>query len=176
MPKFIPNLLTLFRLLLIPVFVLAYFLWSPSESKLFPMGIFILATASDVLDGYIARKYELITKLGTVLDPLADKLMLLTALVCLYLDNKIPTLIILLVLAKECFMIVAGTYLYFAKDKIVIPANRLGKLASIIFFGVVISVLLGANSILQTLLMLMALMTTFIAMSSYIRTYKQTHA
>jgi len=140
------------------------------------MFIFVLATASDVLDGFIARRYNLITKLGTLLDPLADKLMLLTALICLYLDKRIPLIIIVLVLAKECFMIVAGMYLYFAKDKFVIPANKLGKLATILFFAAVVSVLLGLSQLTQMIFMVFALITTFIAMSNYIRIYKKQHS
>lgn len=175
MPSYVPNLLTFFRILLIPAFVYAYFSTGPSEQKLIPMGIFILATASDVLDGYIARRFQLITKLGTALDPLADKLMLLTALGCLYIEQKIPGLVIVLVVAKEFFLIAAATYLYFGKSKAVIPANRYGKVTTGLFFALVVSVLWGWADFLQMTFMVLALLMTFVALSTYIKTYRRIH-
>lgn len=173
MPKYIPNLLSTFRLMLVPLFAFAYFRISPTESKLLPLAIYVIATVTDVIDGYIARRYNLITKIGTVLDPLADKLMLLTALGCLYFDGKIPRLFIALIVAKECFMILAGTYLYFSKEKLVIPANHLGKLATILFFAAVLSLLTNSPQLLQNLLLTSAILVTFIALSSYLKVYRQ---
>lgn len=172
MPTYVPNVLTLFRILLIPAFIFSYFQLSPADQKLLPMGIFVLATATDVLDGFIARRYQLITKLGTVLDPLADKLMLLTALACLVIDRRIPLFILVLVLLKECFMIAAAAYLYFSKHKAVIPANKVGKLATILFFAAVVSALSGWHTTVQMGLMLGALAVAFAALTSYIKTYK----
>ncbi|URZ02962.1 CDP-diacylglycerol--glycerol-3-phosphate 3-phosphatidyltransferase [Clostridium felsineum] len=127
----IPNLLTLFRLFLIPCFIFAFF--SNSNNCLINSAIiFFTAGFTDILDGYIARKFNEITKYGTVLDPLADKLMLLTVLTCLSIKGYIPILILIIMLAKEFSMIIIGIFLY--GKNIVIPANIWGKISTLIFY------------------------------------------
>lgn len=172
MPRYIPNLLSAFRLILIPVFV--FFFVSPNPAHhWFPLGVFLLATATDVLDGYIARRFNLITKIGTVLDPLADKMMLLTVLLCLYLENQIPLLILSILALKEFFMILSGLYLFFIKDKIVIPANKLGKSATILFFLAIVLVLLNFPIVITYTVLFIALSMKFVALSSYIKAYRK---
>lgn len=127
----IPNILTLFRILLVPLFVIIFF--SNMESSLFySISIFLLAGITDILDGYIARKHNLITKLGIVLDPLADKLMLLTVLFCLSINNIIPMWILIIISLKELVMIVAGGILY--NKNFIIPSNKFGKLSTFMFY------------------------------------------
>jgi cardiolipin synthase len=127
----IPNILTLFRLFLIPIFILLFF--SNIFNYLFySVLIFLVAGITDILDGYIARKYNLITKLGTVLDPLADKLMIITVLSCLVIKKYIPLWILIVVSIKETFMILAGIRLY--NKNTIIPSNKLGKLTTILFY------------------------------------------
>lgn len=134
----IPNALTVFRLLLIPGF--AYFFFSPMNNgvKLAVM-IFVLAGLTDILDGYIARKYNLITRLGIVLDPLADKLMLLTVLVSITLKNQVPFWIIVVVAVKEALMVMGAITLFNDHD-IVVSANRFGKLSTVAFYIAILSV------------------------------------
>jgi cardiolipin synthase (CMP-forming) len=127
----IPNLLTLFRLLLIPVFALVFFSSSPNN-LLLSLFIFLAAGLTDVLDGYIARKYNLVTKWGIVLDPLADKLMLLTVLTCLVIRSYAPVWILIIVAAKELFLIGGGMVLL--KKNTVIPSNVFGKFSTILFY------------------------------------------
>ena len=118
----IPNVLTIIRFLLIPGFVYYYF--SPSEDGVrIAIIIFIIAGLTDILDGFIARKYNLITKLGIVLDPLADKLMLLTVLISITLKNRFAWIIIV-VAVKESLMIL-GAITLFNNHDIVVPANKL---------------------------------------------------
>ena len=84
----LPNKLSLLRILMVPLFVVAYFLpftWSPFVAA----GIFVLAALTDVLDGYIARKYNLITTLGKLLDPIADKILVCAALFCITASNPL---------------------------------------------------------------------------------------
>lgn len=133
----IPNLLTLFRILLIPVFI-AVFNSNIENNTLIALGIFLLAGLTDLLDGYIARKYNMITRLGTLLDPLADKLMLITVLICLALKDYFPLWIAALVIIKEAAMIGGGVFLYYSKRSIVIPANLYGKAATAAFYLAVI--------------------------------------
>lgn len=135
----LPNLLTSFRFLLIPVFV--YFFFSDlSYGMEIAVGVFLLAGLTDTMDGYIARKYNKITKLGIVLDPLADKLMLITVLVCVTLSKNIPIWIIALVTLKEVLMILGAISLW-NEDNSVIPANIIGKLATLLSYIAIVSIL-----------------------------------
>lgn len=130
--KHVPNMITILRLFLVPVFVLIFF--SSLENRLlYALGIFLLAGATDALDGYLARKYKVVSVVGIVLDPLADKLMLLTALVCLFLSAEVPLWILTLMVIVEILQILAGVYLYVNKTREVIPANKFGKIATVLF-------------------------------------------
>ena len=106
----IPNILTAIRFFLIPVFCIVYFS-SINNQFMISIIIFLISGITDVLDGYIARKYDMVTKWGTLLDPLADKLMLLTVLFCLSRTHVIPIWIFILILAKEGLMILGGLLL-----------------------------------------------------------------
>ncbi len=137
MRKNIPNLLTLLRLLIVPV--LGYFLY---VGKYFPaMFLFAFGGFTDVLDGYIARKYNLITKWGKFFDPLADKLMQITALVFLVLHNYIPIIVLIVVIVKESLMLAGGIMLY-RKGKTVIGANWYGKMATVIFYFAILATII----------------------------------
>lgn len=129
----LPNILTSIRFLLVPLFVYVFFNES-QESIVYATYIFVLAGITDVLDGYLARKYNLITKWGQAMDPLADKLMLITVLICFTIKDYLPVLIIIIVGLKEILMILGGLFLYYKKDKIVVPANKFGKIATVNFY------------------------------------------
>lgn len=134
----IPNALTIIRLLLIPGFV--YYFFSPMKYGIrIAIVIFVAAGLTDLLDGFIARKYNLITRLGIVLDPLADKLMLLTVLISITLKNQIPFWIIVVVAIKETLLILGAITLFNDHD-IVVPANRFGKLSTIAFYIAILAV------------------------------------
>ena len=84
----LPNKLSILRIIMVPLFVVAYFLpfdWAPFVA----LGIFILAALTDLLDGYIARKYNLVTDLGKLLDPIADKILVCSALFCVAVTNPL---------------------------------------------------------------------------------------
>lgn len=123
----VPNLLSLIRLLLIPVFVTVFFSESPNAGYI-AAAIFLIAFMTDVADGYIARKYNLVTKLGRILDPLADKLMKAAAVVCLTIRGDIPLWIILVLLAKELVMLSGGAVML-KKMRDVPASNWFGKCA-----------------------------------------------
>ncbi|MCY6485308.1 CDP-diacylglycerol--glycerol-3-phosphate 3-phosphatidyltransferase [Clostridium aestuarii] len=164
----IPNILTLFRLFLIPVFILSFFSQSP-QSLLNSTFIFLLAGITDVLDGFIARKYNLITKWGIVLDPLADKLMLVTVLSCLVVKNYIPIWILVVISIKEFLMISAGISLY--KKNIVIPANGYGKIATLVFYIAILY--LPFNSTISNYFIYGAVAISIGAFINYFRGYKK---
>lgn len=155
---------------MVPLFAWIYFSDMPNANT-WALTIFILAGITDILDGYIARRYNLITNIGIVLDPLADKLMLLTAILSLYIKNHMPLIVLVIMFAKEIFMIISGIYLYFRKDNIVIPSNIFGKLATVLFTIAIIISILSPDHWYATTAILIALLFKLIALSSYLRHY-----
>ncbi len=123
-PWNVPNILTMVRFLLIPVAaVLVYFgITIPA------LIVFLTACITDLLDGYIARKYDLKTNEGALLDPLADKLMAIFVIVAFTVTGVVPIYILIVLLVKELLMIGGGIFLYFRN--IVAPANIVGKIAA----------------------------------------------
>ncbi|AFM42118.1 CDP-diacylglycerol--glycerol-3-phosphate 3-phosphatidyltransferase [Desulfosporosinus acidiphilus SJ4] len=131
----LPNRLTLARIILIPVFMAFLLLQVPKGHTLFPHQeivaaiIFILASATDGLDGYIARKRHQVTNLGKFMDPLADKLLVSAALVSLVELGEVNAWIAWIVLARE--FAVTGLRAIAAVDRVVISASKLGKIKTI---------------------------------------------
>ena len=125
----LPNFLTIIRLLLVPI--MAYFL----ISRDFTLAIlfYVLASVTDILDGYIARKYNLITDLGKILDPLADKLLQFSALMGLWIVDVIPFWITLVFFLKEIFMGL-GAIKLLRRNDVVVSSKWFGKLSTILFF------------------------------------------
>ncbi len=158
----VPNILTLFRLFLIPVFVLVFFS-SIQNNLVIAVSIFLLAGATDVLDGYIARKHNLVTKWGLVTDPLADKLMLLTVLICLAIKGYIPLLVVILIAAKDSLMIISGLFLY--KKNTVIPANIFGKASTFLFYLAIF--ILPINKYTANIMLKIAVVSAFVALINY---------
>jgi len=136
--KNLPNILSIFRIILVPIFVYV-FLWK--ENIPLACGIYILAGLTDVIDGYIARKWNLITKLGTVLDPLADKLLQLTATATIaYSGLTFMWIVFSILLIKEILMVIGGIMLYKRKD-VVVPSVWYGKVSSAYLFSVALIIL-----------------------------------
>ena len=126
----IPNVLTMIRLLLVPVFVVVYFR-TAAEPKYAALAVFAAASLTDMLDGYLARKLNQITDFGKLFDPLADKLMVLTALVCQALTGVFPWAAVIVVACKELFMVIGGLFLL-SRD-VVVYSNIFGKAAQVSF-------------------------------------------
>lgn len=161
----LPNLLTLLRLALIGVFIALF----ASGLRLWALGTFLLAALTDFLDGRIARKYHLITDFGKLMDPLADKLMLLTALTCLTIAGDLPVWIVILVAAKELFMIAGGMYML--RRGIVVHAHFIGKAATAAFLlAVTVSFLHAYTAPWDLVLQCVAVALTLAAMVHYICT------
>lgn len=126
-PLTIPNILTLFRFALVPVCtIFIYF-----DMMILALVIYIVACSTDLLDGFIARRYNLISETGTLLDPLADKLISVFAVIAFTVSGVLPWFIVVTLIIKELLMIGGGIYLYF-RD-IITPANMFGKIAAFIF-------------------------------------------
>ncbi len=162
----IPNMLTVFRLLLIPVFIMVFN--SPAENRLLlAMGVFLLAGATDLLDGFIARRYNMITEIGTLMDPLADKLMLITVLLCMAYQQYFPPWIVAIVILKEAVMVGGGIYLYNAKKKIVIPANIYGKAATAGFYLAIVLLSISGGGIAGQIALYIAVALAVTAFLNY---------
>jgi len=123
----IPNLLTLLRLVLIPVFYGLY----QKDMYGCALLVFLIASFTDFLDGYLARKWNQITNFGKLADPVADKVMVLTALYCLAADGRIPWFAPVAILAKELLMVLGGAFML--GKKVVVQANIWGKAATFAF-------------------------------------------
>ncbi|MBQ7032596.1 MAG: CDP-alcohol phosphatidyltransferase family protein [Clostridia bacterium] len=132
----VANALTGLRLLMIPVAA-----WMFAFRKFdAAAAVFLAACLTDVLDGFIARRFNMITDVGKLLDPLADKGMQLTVLISLSLCGRMPLVAVGVILAKELLMFFGGLFLY--KKKIVVSANWYGKAATVLISACVTTVLL----------------------------------
>ena len=127
----LPNRLTMFRVLLIPVFVVLLMLenYLPYYNFI-ALAVFAAASFTDFLDGHIARKYNLVTTFGKFMDPLADKILVSTALILLIEFDKIPAVVVAIILARE--FIISGFRLIACDKGIVLAAGYLGKIKTFI--------------------------------------------
>lgn len=124
----LPNMLTIFRIILIPVFVIMLLVRIP-YGDLAAAIIFIVAALTDSLDGYLARKWKQVTKLGIILDPLADKMLITAALISLVELGRMPGWIAIVILARE--FAVTGLRTVKAEEGVIIPASNMGKVKTI---------------------------------------------
>lgn len=120
----VPNVLSSFRLLCVPIFLIVFFTQTPNYI-IFAFIIFIVASITDIIDGIIARRANQITPLGVVLDPLADKLLQMSALFAFGWDGIIDWWLVGVLFVIDLAMIIAGTILF--KRRITIPSNIIGK-------------------------------------------------
>ena len=125
----VPNMLSLFRLLLVPALIITYFC-VPGTNHVVALVIFLVASITDFLDGIIARATNQITPIGTVLDPFADKLLKIATLVCFCIDGVLPVWLVVLLIFIDLAMIIAGVCLF--KKQITIPSNIIGKSGTMI--------------------------------------------
>ena len=135
----LPNKLTLMRVLLIPVFLVFFLIPSIPCHYLLAMIVFIAASITDALDGHLARKHNLVTNFGKFLDPLADKVLVMTALAC-FVDNQMIGVIPFLIIMMREFM-VSGLRLVAANSGTVIAAGFWGKLKTAFTMVTIIAIL-----------------------------------
>ncbi len=125
----IPNILSILRLALVPVMAVLYV----KDYMIAALCVFVAASLTDMLDGYIARKYNQITDLGKLLDPLADKLMVLTSLALFYfMDKSIPLFVLLVMVIKEALLVLGGVVVY-KKSDFVVVSKIYGKISTFLF-------------------------------------------
>lgn len=167
----LPNKLTLFRVVLIPFFV--FFLLAPyfeGYGNYIAVAIFIVASITDFLDGKIARKYNLVTNFGKFMDPLADKLLVCSALICLIQLELIPAWVVIIIIARE--FIISGFRLVASDNGVVIAASYWGKFKTVFQMLTVIVLILNIPNkvftILGTVLIYVSLALTVISLIDYI--------
>lgn len=166
----VPNILTILRIFLVPVYL--YFFYSVYENNILLAGlIFILAGITDILDGYIARKYDLGTKIGAVLDPFADKLMMFTILITFATSGIIPMWILVCLGIKEITMIIGGGILYLFKGKKVLASNKYGKVATVSFYIATLSIVFKLPKIISTTLFIVTVLFNLVAFINYLLIY-----
>lgn len=119
----VPNVLTMVRLFLIPVFIF----FAVRGNRFFSLLVFLTACFTDLLDGYLARKHQQVTNFGKLMDPLADKLMVISALFCRGFAGAVPWAVAAAVLLKESMMVFGGIWML--KHGVVVYANWMGKAA-----------------------------------------------
>jgi len=166
----LPNTLSLLRLAAVPVFVFVYFSDSPN-AHIWAGVVFILASLTDILDGYIARTYNKITKLGRILDPAADKCMTAAVLICMTVSHIIPIWVPVLFILKELLMLTGGILMYRNAGDVFSSALA-GKISTFLFFLTSIVLLFTSlPDIVVKIMFAAALISAFIALTVYTKRF-----
>ncbi|MFH1406960.1 MAG: CDP-alcohol phosphatidyltransferase family protein [Candidatus Omnitrophota bacterium] len=148
------NRLTIFRILILPFFVAALIYYSPQKDYLryTALAIFMIAVLTDGLDGYLARVRKERTELGTVLDPVADKALILSAFLCFSLikglpeNLMLPAWVLILIISRDAVIILGSAVIYLLQGKLHIEPSKLGKLTTFTQMATVIWLLLALPS------------------------------
>ena len=170
----LPNKLTTFRVILIPFFV--FFLLTDvlgANGDYLALVIFIVASLTDMLDGKIARKYNLVTNFGKFMDPLADKLLVCSAMICLVDLKLLPAWIVIIIIARE--FIISGFRLVASDNGVVIAASYWGKFKTTFQMLMIIVLLLnfgGVFVLIGQILTWIALILTVVSLVDYIEKNK----
>ena len=170
--KNIPNILSAIRILLVFVFVFVFFV---VDSLYLALLIFLVAGATDVVDGYLARRNNWITNLGKILDPVADKLMQCTVLVCLWIKDIVPWWFVVPFFAKELFTLIIG-FIVIKRRSVNVVSKWYGKFAVCLFYATVaVSIIfkdfLAENSIIAIFIFVPAVVFAIAALIAYVKHY-----
>ncbi|GGA45644.1 CDP-diacylglycerol--glycerol-3-phosphate 3-phosphatidyltransferase [Kroppenstedtia guangzhouensis] len=128
----LPNTVTLIRFTLIPIYLAVFFSDLPYRMQ-WAFGVLLLAGITDVIDGYLARRHSQVTQLGIMLDPLADKLMMLAVFLSLLISQRISIPAAVAIFLRDLGMIVASAFFHF-RGKLTVPANIMGKLTTVLYY------------------------------------------
>ena len=164
-----PNKLTLLRVILIPFFVVCMLAVSADCGKWAALAIFVIASLTDTLDGYLARRDNLVTNFGKFMDPLADKLLVCSAMICLVDLERIPSWVVIIIIGRE--FVISGFRLIASDNGIVIAANYWGKIKTVcqmVMIIVVIADLGGVFGIVEQVLIYLSLLLTVISLATYL--------
>lgn len=164
----LPNKLTIFRVILIPFFL--FFLltgYGGAYSRWIALGIFVVASLTDLLDGKIARKYHLITNFGKFMDPLADKLLVCSAMIAFVELGQMPSWVVIVIISRE--FAISGFRLVAADNDVVIAASWWGKIKTVSQMVMVILMIADIEqlALATEIVMWLALALTLISMIDY---------
>ncbi|NLC19128.1 MAG: CDP-diacylglycerol--glycerol-3-phosphate 3-phosphatidyltransferase [Clostridiales bacterium] len=166
----LPNKITIFRMLMVPLFVVFMLVPKVPYGNYYAAAVFIIAALSDLLDGYIARKNNLVTNFGKFMDPIADKLLVCSALICFVELKLLPAWVVIIIIARE--FIISGFRLVASDSGVVIAASYFAKLKTNV--QMVMSVMLIINldnyyiNLLEQISIYLAVALTVISLIEYI--------
>ena len=174
MPMNLPNKLTIVRIVLIPFFVFFMLTTFVPEPYTFWIAeiIFIVASLTDTADGMIARKYNLITNFGKFMDPLADKMLVSSAFICLVALGRIPAWIVIVIIGRE--FIISGFRLVASDNGIVIAASYWGKFKTTFQMLAIVLLILNLGDtypvmhLIEQILIYVALILTIVSLVDYV--------
>ena len=170
----LPNKLTILRMIMIPFFLVALMVPGIPGGKWIALALFCLASLTDMLDGKIARKYNLITDFGKFMDPLADKLLVCSAMIALIDLDRIPAWVVIVIIARE--FIISGFRLVASDNGVVIAASYWGKFKTtfqMLMIIVLIPNLGGVFDMIGLVLTWIALILTVVSLIDYLVKNKQ---
>lgn len=164
----LPNKLTMLRVIMIPFFVVFLLADITPYDKWIALAIFVVASLTDMADGKIARKYNLITNFGKFMDPLADKLLVCSAMIALIELGRIPAWIVIIIIARE--FIISGFRLVASDNGVVIAASYWGKFKTVSQMAMVILMIADTPQlqIVTTVVMYIALVLTIVSLVDYL--------
>ena len=168
-PLNVPNALTLFRILLVPVLVVALLEAAP-ETSILAAVVFAVAAITDGLDGYIARQRRDITTFGKVMDPIADKLLIAAALITLVSLDRVEPWLATVIIARE--FAVSGLRVAAGQQGVVIPASPLGKLKTALQIAAILAVL-ATSAWWADALLYIAAVVTVVSGADYFLNYRR---
>lgn len=167
----LPNKLTILRVLMIPIFIFVLLAEPFGEfSKWIAVAIFIIASLTDFLDGHIARKYNLVTNFGKFMDPLADKLLVCSAMIALVGMNRLASWIAIIIIVRE--FIISGFRLIASDNGVVIAASYWGKFKTNFQMFMIIMLIIdlgtGTAVLIENILVYISLVLTIISLLDYL--------
>ncbi len=166
----LPNKLTILRVIMIPFFLVALMADGIPYGKWIALALFCIASLTDMLDGKIARKYNLITNFGKFMDPLADKLLVCSAMIALIDIGRIPAWVVIVIIARE--FIISGFRLIASDNGIVIAAGWWGKIKTVIQMFMIIILIcdFGGSvvAVIENIFIYAALALTIISLIDYL--------
>jgi Phosphatidylglycerophosphate synthase len=160
----VPNILTICRFLLIPVYIVVF----ASGQIIWAFVVVLIAGVTDVLDGHIARRRGQVTPLGEMLDPLADKTMMIVVIISLVVKDYIPWYAAVPLFIRDAGMIIGGAFFHF-RGKRTVPANAMGKLTTVLYYLAVLFIVFRFDFALMYLWFVIAFsfITTFVYIAKF---------
>ena len=166
----LPNKLTVLRMIMIVPFVFFMLTNTAGDmNKWIALALFVIASLTDLLDGKIARKYNLVTNFGKFMDPLADKLLVCAAMICLVEMGKIPSWVVIIIISRE--FIISGFRLIASDNGVVIAASYWGKFKTVFQMVMIILMIadIAAISVVTQVVMWIALILTVVSLVDYLK-------